>query len=478
MTAKPRILVVDDEPGMLENCRRLLTPEGYDCVTLQDARRVRNVLREARPDLLLLDLRMPAADGMTVLSAALADGPGLPVIVITAHATISSAVLAMREGAFDYLAKPFTADQLLLAVARALRYRGLTLENEALRAQVIGTAGDEIVGSSPEFLNVLEQARKVARTEANVLITGESGTGKEVVARFIHAESPRRSRLFTPVDCAALPEGLLESELFGHERGAFTGAVGRQEGLLTTANGGTAFLDEITEMSPGLQAKLLRALEERKIRRLGSSEFLEIDLRIIAATNMDLDAAMASGAFRHDLFYRLSVVPLRVPPLRARGADVPLLMQSCLRRFAAELGREPPQVSPDVWDALDRYPWPGNVRELRNLALRLVAMDECGRIKLSDLPDNVRGTALPTGNGGGGVVAAPAWLRAGGDGRPVPWDEARDVAIREFQTAYVRSLLAHHDGNVTRAARAAAVSRRTFHRWLAELGSGVRDGLA
>jgi DNA-binding NtrC family response regulator len=473
MTTKPRILVVDDEPAMLDNCRRLLTPEGYECVTLQDPLRVRDVLRETRPDLLLLDLRMPGADGMTVLSAALADGPGLPVIVITAHATIGSAVHAMREGAFDYLAKPFTADQLLLAVERALRYRGLALENEALRAQVTGAAADGVVGSSAEFLKVMEQARKVARTEANVLITGESGTGKEVLARFIHAESPRRDRLFTPVDCAALPEGLLESELFGHERGAFTGAVGRKDGLLAAANGGTAFLDEVTEMSPGLQSKLLRALEDRKIRRLGSAELVEIDLRIIAATNVDLDAAVASGAFRPDLYYRLSVVPLPMPPLRTRTGDVALLMQTFLRRFAAELGREPPQVSPDVWDALERYSWPGNVRELRNLARRLVALDECGRIKLSDLPDNVRGGALPGGNGG---AKAPLWLRGDEEGRPAPYEKAREGAIREFQTAYVRSLLARHDGNVTRAARDAAVSRRTFHRWLAELGPDARDG--
>jgi two-component system, NtrC family, nitrogen regulation response regulator NtrX len=472
MSAQARILVLDDEPAMLENCRRLLTSEGYECITLQDPLRVREVLRDARPDLLLLDLRMPAADGMTVLSAAVADGPTLPVIVITAYASLGSAVQAMREGAFDYLAKPFTADQLLVAVERALRYRGLSLENEALRAQVVGSAAEGIVGSSPGFLHVLEQARKVARTEANVLITGESGTGKEVLARFIHAESPRKARLFTPVDCAALPEGLLESELFGHERGAFTGAVSRKDGLLTVANGGTAFLDEITEMSPGLQSKLLRALEDRKIRRLGSSEFVEIDLRIIAATNVDLESAVASGAFRHDLYYRLSVVPFCMPPLRDRAGDVPLLMQVFLRKFAAELDREPPQVSPDVWKALEAHDWPGNVRELQNLARRLVALDDHGRLTLADLPENIRGPGLPRTNGSAGECCP--WLVEGGNGEVPAYELAREQALRRFQTEYVRELLAQHAGSVTRAARAAAVSRRTFHRWLAELGPDAR----
>jgi two-component system, NtrC family, response regulator AtoC len=468
MTANARILVVDDEPAMLENCRRLLTAEGYDCRTLQEPLRFRDVLRETQPDLLLLDMCMPEADGMTVLAAAIADGPALPVIVITAFASISSAVRAMQEGAFDYLAKPFSADQLVVAVERALRYRGLTLENEALRAQVNGRAA-EVIGSSPPFLRLLEQARRVARTDANVLITGESGTGKEVLARFLHAQSPRSARPFIPVDCAALPEGLLESELFGHERGAFTGAVSRKDGLLTSADGGTAFLDEITEMSPGLQAKLLRALEDHRIRRLGSSEFVSIDLRIIAATNIDLEAAVETGAFRQDLYYRLNVVPFRIPPLRERNGDVALLMQAFLRESAAELDREPPQVSPDVWDTLERYRWPGNVRELRNLARRLIALNEDGRLKLSDLPETMRVHRLPEHDGG-----TLRWLAAA-DGELPGYETARELALHEFQAVYVRRLLARHGNNVTRAARAAGVSRRTFHRWLSELGPTARQ---
>jgi DNA-binding NtrC family response regulator len=467
MSTRGCILVVDDEAAILENCRRLLAAEGYECRTLQDPLRFPEMLREVKPDLLLLDMCMPEADGMTVLTAAMASEPTLPVIVITAFASIGSAVRAMREGAFDYLPKPFNADQLLLAVERALRYRGLALENAALRAQVSGR-GEDMIGSSPQFLRLLEEARKVARTEANVLITGESGAGKEGLARFLHTESPRRNRPFIPVDCAALPETLLESELFGHDRGAFTGAVSRKDGLLTSADGGTAFLDEIAEMSLTLQAKLLRALEDRKIRRVGSVDFVQIDLRIIAATNVDLEDAVEKGSFRQDLYYRLNVVPLRAPPLRERDGDIALLMQAFLRQSAAEMGRDPPQVSPDVWEALERHRWPGNVRELRNLARRLVALDDDGRIKLSDLPESVR-DSLPESPAG-----TPRWLANYGGELP-RYEVARELALSEFQAAYVERLLAATGNNITRAARAAGVSRRSFHRWLAELGAEARE---
>jgi DNA-binding NtrC family response regulator len=474
MTARARILVLDDERDMLDNCRRLLVADGYECHTLQEPARIREVLRETRPHLLLLDLRMPGADGMTVLSAALADDPTLPVIMITAHASIGSAVKAMREGAFDYLPKPFTADQLQVAVERALRYRRLSQENEALRALLEAEGGNAIVGSSPQFRRVLEQARKVARTDANVLITGESGTGKEVLSRFVHAQSPRRAYPFVPVDCAALPEGLLESELFGHERGAFTGAHARRDGLLAEANHGTAFLDEVAEMSPALQSKLLRTLEERTIRRLGTSEFIELDIRVIAATNVDLEDAVEAGHFRADLYYRLNVVPIQMPRLSERQGDVPLLMQAFLEKFSRDSGVEPPRVSPDVWDALERYPWPGNVREARNLAHRLVALHEDGSITLADLPEKVRGSQLPPPE----RAAARDWLwPAGGNGEIPDYEAARESAVRHFRSDYVRRLLARSGGNVTRAAHAAGVSRRTLHRWLAELATGAGEGI-
>lgn len=460
---KGRILVVDDEAAMLENCRRLLSAEGYLCRTLAEPLHFQEVFGELRPDVLLLDLRMPDVDGMAILATALAEDPALPIVVITGFASVASAVQAMREGAFDYLAKPFTADQLAVAVERAVRYRGLTVENRALRERVDrGPSFEAIVGSSPVFVRLLEQARRVAQTDANVLISGESGTGKEVLARFVHEHSPRRNRPLVPVDCAALPEGLLESELFGHERGAFTGAISRKNGLLAEANGGTAFLDEIAELGPGLQSKLLRALEERKVRRLGSSALTDIDVRVIAATNLDLDAALAAGTFRQDLYYRLNVVHFHMPPLRAREGDVGLLAQIFLIRFAQSLGREAPRVSPAVWEALEQYAWPGNVRELKNLAQRLIVLDEDGRITLADLPLAMRGD----------------WTAAHGstDDETVPdYETARADALRAFKGSYLRRLLAAHGGNVSRAARAAGVSRRTVHRWLAEVGPLVLD---
>ena len=293
---RARVLVIDDEPAMLENCERLLTREGYACVTLGDPLRFRDVAREVQPDVIITDLRMPGADGMTILAAAVADEAARPVIVMTAYATVASAVTAVREGAFDYLTKPFTADQLLVAVERAARYRGLTVENRSLRRQVARSlGGDGILGTSPVMARLLEQAIKVAPTDASVLITGESGTGKDLVARFIHSHSLRKDGPFIAVDCAAMPDGLLESELFGHERGAFTGAVQRTKGLLADANGGTVFLDEIAELSTALQSKLLRVLEQRQMRRLGDSRLIELDIRVIAATNRDIERAVADG---------------------------------------------------------------------------------------------------------------------------------------------------------------------------------------
>ncbi|HEU5259937.1 MAG TPA: sigma 54-interacting transcriptional regulator, partial [Gemmatimonadales bacterium] len=281
--------------------------------------------------------------------------------------------------------------------------------------------------------------------------TGESGTGKELVARSLHALSSRRAGPFVPVDCAALPEPLLESELFGHERGAFTGAVVRKNGLLAEADGGTVFLDEVTELSTGLQSKLLRVLEERKLRRVGGTALLDVNIRLIAATNAPLEAAVADGAFRPDLYYRLNVVQLVVPPLRCRRDDIPLLAHTFLAQYARSLGREPPRTSPEACDALERHSWPGNVRELRNLCQRIVVFDEDGLVTMADLPEPLRGWSAPAA---AGQAALP------------PYEEARTAAMTQFQTSYLRRLLAQHDGNVSRAARAAGLSRRTLHRWL------------
>jgi DNA-binding NtrC family response regulator len=452
---RARILIVDDEPAMLVNCERFLSREGYDCVTLRDPTRVRAVLDEVRPDVLLLDLRMPGVDGMTVLTVALADDPALPVVIMTAHASVNSAVEAIREGAFDYLEKPFSADQLVVSVNRAVRHRGLAVENRTLREQVDRGLSNTIIGSSKAITQLLHMALKVAAADSNVLISGESGTGKELIARCIHANSSRKDRPFTPVDCAAMPEGLLESELFGYEPGAFTGAVRRRRGLLDEAAGGTVFLDEFTELSAALQSKLLRVLEERKVRRLVGSALIDIDIRVLAATNVDLDEAVALGSFREDLYYRLNVVPLHLPPLREREGDVILLAQQFLARYSAAQEWDPPKVSPDVWEALERYPWPGNVRELKNLAERLVVLHEGDSITLSDLPEAFR--------------TDWATLTRVDDGELLPYPEARLQALQEFRKRYARTLLGRCGGNVSRAARTAGVSRRTVYRWLDEL---------
>jgi DNA-binding NtrC family response regulator len=411
---------------------------------------------ETEPDVLITDLRMPGADGMTILAAARADDPMLPVILITGFASISSAVEAVQEGAFDYLSKPFSAEQLFVAVDRAARHRGLLSENQSLRDQVDRHgSGSEVIGSSPVFARVLDQVRRVAPTDANVLITGESGTGKEVVARLVHDRSRRADGPFMPVDCAALPEGLLESELFGHHKGAFTGAVARRTGLLQEADGGTVFLDEIGEMSVPLQAKLLRALEQRQVRLLGGSAWVDVDVRVVAATNVDLDAAVAEGRFREDLYYRLNVVHLRMPSLRERSEDLPLLAGHFLMEAAAAAGRERPSISPEAWEALERFGWPGNIRQLRNVMHRLVALDDDGKVTVADLPPEIaRGQARANGRRAGAL--------------PLDYQLAKEMATQEFMEAYLDRLLDSHEGNVSRAAKSAGVSRRTLHRWLAE----------
>jgi DNA-binding NtrC family response regulator len=457
---RARVLVIDDEQAMLENCERLLTREGYACTTLAEPLRFRQVAAEIDPDVIITDLRMPGADGLIILAAGVADDRTRPVILMTAFATVASAVAAVREGAFDYITKPFTADQLLVAVERAARYRRLTVENRTLRQQVeLAQGGDGILGSSAVVQQLLEQAAKVAPTDANVLITGESGTGKELMALFMHAHSLRQAKPFVTVDCAAMPEGLLESELFGHERGAFTGAVQRTDGLLAKANGGTVFFDEIAELGVGLQSKLLRALEQRQIRRLGDSRLINLDIRVLAATNHDLEAMVAAGRFREDLYYRLNVVHISLPPLRARHGDVRILMTAFLEEFAVTARRHSPEVTEEVWAILERHLWPGNVRELRNTAQRLVVLDNDGRITPEDLDDALQ----PRVKQREGELAS--W--------PLSYSEAQDKALREFRAAYVGRLLEVNGGNVSRAAIAAGVSRRTLHRWLADLNGAV-----
>lgn len=466
---KATVLIVDDEPAVLENCERLLRPHGPDCVTLGDPARFRDTFRATKPDVVLCDLKMPGKDGFALLAEALEEDPEVAVIVLTAYATLESAVRAIKAGAFDYLAKPFTGDQLAIAVEHAVRQRSLMCENRRLRQEVAAARGlDEMMGDSVAIQAVIATVRRIAPTDATVLITGESGTGKELVARALHRLSHRAEGPFVPVDCAALPESLLENELFGHERGAFTGASSRKPGLVEQAFRGTLFLDEITELPLNLQAKLLRVLQEREFRRLGGESVIPTDFRVVAASNRNPAEMVARGALREDLLYRLSVIPVALPPLRERPDDVPLLFRVFLDRFARQLGRAAVKVDHAVLGVLQRYQWPGNVRELKNLAERLAVMYESAPIGLSALPEAMRGAATAT-------VLTPSISPAAGE--QLPLRPAAAVWQKAFYEAYLSRMLGACGGNVSRAARAAGVSRRTFQRLLRQYPD-VRHGAA
>ena len=460
--ADDRLLIIDDEPEMVENLTRLLRREGYRCISATDGRKGLELLESQRPDVVLTDLKMPEIDGMDLLRRAHKIDPGLPVIMITAFSTIESAVAAIKEGAFDYLPKNFSVDQLRVSVERALRQRRLAVENKNLREQLQTTFRFEsLLGGSPAMARVVELVRKAARSDANILVQGESGTGKELIARAVHANSPRAAQPFIPVDCASLPEQLLESELFGHEKGAFTGAIRTKPGLMESASGGTLFLDEIGDMPLGLQAKLLRALQERQIRRVGGNALVDVDVRVVSASNRDLRAAATKGDFRDDLFYRINVIAIQLPPLREREGDVQLLAHAFLERYGKGRLRG---LDDDALAALQAYRWPGNVRELQNVIERACALADGDRLRVGDLPDYVLGGAAATASatiaadGAGDLEAA----RAAGHGLPLK--DAKDHWMTVLEASYLRDVLARHEGNVSAAAKAAGIDRKTFHR--------------
>jgi DNA-binding NtrC family response regulator len=452
-----RILIVDDEPDMTETCRRVLGSAGYQCFISNDAREALTLLASERPDLLLTDLRMPEMDGMEMLRRAKEIDPQMQVVLLTAHATLESAVAAVKAGAFDYIAKPFSIDQLKLAVERALTRRRLELENLSLREQLRGTYGFEnVIGRSNALQQVLELVRKAARSDANILVLGESGTGKELIARAVHANSPRAAQPFVAVDCASLPENLLESELFGHEKGAFTGAIAAKQGLIETANRGTLFLDELGELSLGLQVKFLRALQERQIRRVGGTRPIDVDIRVVCATNRNLRELVKAGKFREDLYYRIAVIDIALPPLRERAGDVELLAMSFLAKFARRDTAAPRGFEPEAMAALETYSWPGNVRELQNVVERACALTEGETITLADLPAHLRTVAPATAERPPAAEAASK----------LTLKEAKERWISELESAYVAELLRREGGNVSQAARKAGVDRKTLHRLL------------
>jgi two-component system, NtrC family, response regulator HydG len=457
--AEPRILIIDDEPDMVDNCARILRRSGHRCLTATDPRRALTLLENERPDLVLTDLKMPEVDGLAVLRRAHEVDPTLPVIVITAFATIESAVAAIKEGAFDYLPKTFSVDQLTIVVDRALRQRRLAQENRNLREQLQTTFGlENVVGRSPAMAQVFELVKKAARSEANILILGESGTGKELIARAVHANSPRAAQAFVPVDCASLPENLLESELFGHEKGAFTGAIRAKPGLMEVASGGTLFLDEIGDLPVSLQVKLLRALQERQIRRVGGTALLDVDVRVVSATNRHLREAVAAGQFREELYYRVNVIEIPLPPLRERAGDIRLLAHTFLKRYGQ--GRVH-AFDDETMALLEAYAWPGNVRELQNVLERACALAEGDTITRRDLPHHVLAGQAAVGGTKEAPPAAAAQL-AGTTGLGLK--EAKDRWMAVLEASYLRELLDRHDGNISAAAKAAGIDRKTFHR--------------
>jgi DNA-binding NtrC family response regulator len=437
---RPVILVVDDEPGLRESFR-LILDEDFEVIDVADGVAALDVVRTSQVDLVLLDIRLPGMDGIEVLERIKAIDEALEVVLVTAVRTVRTAVAAMKLGAFDYLTKPFEEDELLSLVRRALERRSLEREVVYLRSELERRHAWELVGQHPEMQRLYRLVAQVARTTTTVLITGESGTGKELIARAIHRQGPRRDKPFVAVNPAAIAETLMESELFGHERGAFTGAYQRKLGKFELAQRGTLFLDEIATLKPELQAKLLRVLQEREIERVGSGQAIKIDVRIIAATNADVAAAVAAGIFREDLYYRLNVVHLTVPSLRERAADIDLLVAHFIRRYNHEFGKDIQGLTPEAAEALRAYRWPGNVRELQNVVERSVVLVDGPMIGVDDLP-------LELSLGAAGTAETDT----------LPLNEASD----RFERQIVLRTLDRVDGNMSEAARVLGLHRNSL----------------
>src|SRR6187401_250345 len=390
---KPRILVIDDEAGIRDSMRMILEYEGYDCLLAATGPEGLAMAEREAPDLVFLDIKMPAMDGIEVLERLKARSDAPPVVMISGHATVSTAVEATRKGAFDFIEKPLASDRVLLTVRHAVDQRRLRDENVTLRRAA--EARHEMVGDSPALERVRDAIGKAAPTNATVLILGESGVGKELVARAIHRNSLRARERFVQVNCAAIPEELIESELFGHEKGSFTGATEKQIGKFEQADRGTIFLDEVGDMSAKTQAKVLRVLQEGEVERLGSARTIKVDVRVIAATNKDLEAEIERGTFREDLYFRLSVIPIRVPPLPDRREDIPALLRDCVDLYSRENNRRPMRFTPAALELMQKARRKGNVRELRNTVERLLIMTPGDAIDVDDLRDVVRVETRP-----------------------------------------------------------------------------------
>jgi two-component system nitrogen regulation response regulator NtrX len=448
----PRILIVDDEAGIRSSIEGILRDEGFDATAVGDGdAALAELASSPTPDLVLLDIAMPGRDGLSVLAEARVHWPSVPVVMMSGHGTIETAVRTTRLGAFDFIEKPLSIDKLLLTVEHALEQARLECENARLRAASVGAS--EILGESPLIAELKAQIERVAPSNGWVLVTGENGTGKELVARQIHLRSKRVEGPFVEVNCAAIPEELIESELFGHERGAFTGAFARKRGKFEIAEGGTIFLDEVADMSLMTQAKVLRVLQEQSFERVGGTDTIKVDVRVIAATNRNLEAEIEAGRYREDLYYRLNVLPLRVPSLRERTHDIPILAAAFVAEFCVAAGVKKKEISERAMAQLMQHTWPGNVRELRNLMERLVIMTAGEVINGRDLP--------PLGR----VAAA--------DRGP---QRTLAEALRSFERDFLAARLREHGGNIARTAEAIGIARESLSRKLKRLKQGPGRG--
>jgi two-component system response regulator AtoC len=441
----PELLVIDDEPEMLRSYEKLLAREGFHVRTFSDAEKALAALSNGSSvNLVLCDMKMPGMDGLAFLSIARERHPHVPVIMVTGYGTVESALEAVRRGAFDFIEKPFTRQKLLGAVREAMD------EIRPGQADATGSSGfDEMIGQHPKMRRMFDLINRISFGNANVLITGESGVGKELVARSIHKRSMRRNRQLIPINCSALPESLFESELFGYEKGAFTGAFQSKPGLVELANGGTLFLDELCEMAPGLQAKLLRVLEERHVRRIGGKTEIPVDIRVVSATNRDIQSIVSEGKLREDLLYRVNTIQVHIPPLRERDGDIPTLARHFLESLNAKYGRDISRFDEEAIALLCGYAWPGNVRELQNTIERAYYLANPPAVRVADLPQEIAAA--------GGGHTQPHW-------HDLEFHAAKEQAVERFEREYLSYHLDRTDWNVSEAARVCGVDRRTLHR--------------
>ncbi len=448
----PSILIVDDEPSILQSLAGLLIDEGFDVCTASNGYEALKTIESDSPDLVLLDIWMPGLDGIDTLQEIKKNNPFIQVIIITGHGTIETAVKATKIGAYDLIEKPLSIDKIILAINNALNYRRLEEENRYLRKKMIEK--NSISGNSPPIQLLKKQVAVAAPTDTWILIKGENGTGKELMARTIHQLSRRVDQPLITVNCAAIPEELIESELFGHEKGAFPGATVKKRGKFELANGGTIFLDEIGDMSLKTQSKMLRVLEEQKFNRLGGNRTITVDVRVIAATNKELEKEIEKGTFREDLFYRLNVVPIEVPALRSRIEDIPILVDIFFEEFAKQTQKKKKKMTPGALDMLRYYAWPGNVRELKNLVERLAIMVEKDIIDIGDLPEPYNPAAS--------LEYVP------GESELLAIDNLKE-AKKVFEREYIQKKLEENKNNITRTAETLGVGRSYLHKKIKEI---------